>query len=86
MSFKFLRGESESGLLTLEPMQVLSLRNQVHENNEYCFQFDDEEPFVFGQGYETLTLSIQPTTGGNISFEHNGRRFRIFARERQDGQ
>lgn len=84
MSFKFLRGD-EDMFLRLEPMQVLSLRqNTPHTNNEYCFQFDDDEPHVFGTGHDTLTMTIQPTTGGNITFEHNGRRFKIFARERID--
>ena len=84
MNFKFFKGKEEFGILSLEPMQVLSLRNERHNNNEYCFQFDDEEPYVFGQGHETLTMTIQPTTGGNISFQHNGRTFKIFARERQN--
>lgn len=86
MDFKFLRGKENNHFLTLEPMQVLSLRPQQQNlNNEYCFQFDDDEPFVFGTGGGDLTITITPTTDGNITFEHNNRTFKIFARERQDG-
>ena len=84
MSFKFLRGTEEFRLY-IEPMLETTLRfnnNNIFEDNEYCYQFDDEEPVVFANGHDTLTMTIQPTTGGNISFQHNGRRFKIFARER----
>ena len=84
MSFKFFRGKIIE-LVDLGPLQMASLRiaGNNHINNEYCFQFDDDEPFVFGSGSENLTLTISPTEGGNVSFNHNGRTFKIFARERQ---
>lgn len=84
MSFKFLRGK-DINLVELSTLQLASLRitGNNHVNNEYCFQFDDDEPFVFGSGSENLTLTISPTEGGNISFNHNGRTFKIFAREGQ---
>jgi hypothetical protein len=85
MSFKFLRG-SESTLLTFGhvPQAILTLRNVENVNNEFCFQFDDEEPFVFARGNSSLTINISPTIDGNISFTHNNRRFKIFAREHGD--
>ncbi len=86
MDFKFLRGNENNHFLRLEPMQVLSLRPQQQNlNNEYCFQFDDDEPVVFGTGTENLTITVTPTTDGNITFNHNNRTFKIFARGRQDG-
>lgn len=80
MNFKFLRDESDY-ILRLEPMQILTL-NRPRSNNEYCFQFDDEEPFVFATGNDPLTFTINPTEGGIISFEDNGRTFKLFSRER----
>lgn len=82
MDFKFFRG-SENGLslFRLEPTQILTLRGQRYENVQYCFQFDDEEPQVFGTGSEDLTLRIEPRADGVITFQHQGRRFKIFARE-----
>ena len=81
MNFKFFRDETDY-LLRLEPMQILTL-NRPRVNNEYCFQFDNEEPYVFGSGNDPLTLTINPTGDGNITCEHNGRTFKIFTRERQ---
>jgi hypothetical protein len=84
MNFKFFNQNDNGYSLVLEPMQQLTLLGpRQHTNNEYCFQFDDEEPFVFGMGNDPLTLTINSTIGGNIVFEHNGRSFKLFARERQ---
>ena len=83
MNFKFFRDESDY-VLRLEPMQQLTLLGpRPHTNNEYCFQFDDEEPFVLGVGDNPLTFTINPTIGGEITFQNNGRSFKLFARERQ---
>jgi hypothetical protein len=81
MNFKFFRNENDY-VLRLEPMQLLTL-NRSRINNEYCFQFDDEEPYVFGSGNDPITFTINPTADGSITFQHNGRTFRIFTRERQ---
>ena len=85
MEFKFLRGNSSS-LFQLEPMQTLSLRPYLRfnpQNVEFCFQFDDEEPPVFASGPNECHITINPTAEGNIHFHHNGRIFKLFARERQ---
>lgn len=64
--------------------RFLTLYNRPdNNNNEYCFQFDDDEPQVFAVGNERLTMEISPNNTANITFETNGRIFRIFARERQ---
>jgi hypothetical protein len=84
MNFKFFNQNDNGYSLVLEPMQQLTLLGpRQHTNNEYCFQFDDEEPFVFGMGNDPLTLTINSTTQGSIVFENNGRSFKLFARERQ---
>ena len=84
MSFKFLRGKVLD-LVDLSPLQLASMRiyGGEHTNNEYCFQFDDEEPFVFSTTDSNLTFTVTPTEGGSVEFNHNGRRFKIFARESQ---
>lgn len=81
MSFKLLRGE-ESNFLTLN--QHLTIQPTYPSNDvEFCFQFDDEEATVFGQGSNDLHIHVSPTPNGNIVFNNNGRTFKIFARERQ---
>lgn len=86
MSFKFLRGE-ELYSLQLEPIQQLSLTRHTFEpsNVEFCFQFDDNEPVVFADGPNVCTISLSPTENGNMTFTDNNRRFKLFARERQNG-
>jgi hypothetical protein len=87
MNFKFLRGEEERSLLQLEPTQLFTINRPtfVNVNNvEFCFQFDDEEPVVFGQGPDNLHIHVSPTPDGNVVFNNNGKTFKIFARERVD--
>jgi len=82
MSFKFLRGDDNLRFTLTDYTPIFRINNNTeHQNNEYCFQFDDDEPFVFGTGNENLSITISPTPGGNIQFTHNGRSFKIFARE-----
>ena len=52
---------------------------------EWCFQFFNNEPVVFGwQGENTepspLVLQLQPVEGDVLTFRQNGMEFRIFAR------
>ena len=53
---------------------------------EWCFQFFNNEPVVFGWQTENaepapLVLQLQPVQGDVLTFKHNGMEFRIFARE-----
>jgi hypothetical protein len=85
MSFKFLRGKEEYRL-QLEPLQTISLRPQrTFENVEFCFQFDDEEAVRFATGPNDCTITLNQTPEGYMTFTNNGRVFKLFARERQDG-
>ena len=85
MSFKFLRGE-EKIRLELGPVQTLTLtRPSINPQNvEFCFQFGDDEPVIFGTGPNECTIHISPTYDGNIRFTQNNNVFRLFARERQN--
>lgn len=78
MNFKFFRGKEEGRLIFYQP-RPLNINNV-----EFCFQFDDEEPIVFGQGPNDLHIHVSPTPNGNIIFNNNERTFKIFARERDE--
>jgi hypothetical protein len=79
--FKFFK-ENDT-LLCLEN-SFLALPSQIrYDNVEFCFQFDDDEPTVFANGTEEISIRIEPTNGGNITFTTNDKQFTIFARERQ---
>lgn len=86
MGFKFFKGEDDGDIDvgvyddSLLRLSTLSLPNQTDElrNLEYCIQFDDEEPSVFGSGTGDLTLSIP--LGGDISFRQGDKTFKIFTR------
>jgi hypothetical protein len=64
----------------------------VYDNCEWCFQFDDNEPYVFAaveNPTETpkVTFTINNTSESTITFTHNDRTFKIFARElTEDGK
>lgn len=84
-NFQFFKGYtneitdiSEMGFQT----PVINLYQPRRFNNvEFCFQFDDEEPVSFGTGTNDLHIHISPTPNGNITFNNNGKVFKIFARE-----
>lgn len=82
MRFKFFESEKDERFF-LEPTQLLTLtRNQPRwENAEFCFQFDDDEPVVFGSGTNECHITISNNADGNITFTNNGRTFKLFARE-----
>lgn len=79
-NFKLLRGEDKT-TINLTPIFI----NPTFQNEvEFCFQFDDDEPTVFGNGLNNLHIDISPTPNGNMTFlNNNGKTFKIFARERQ---
>ena len=87
MNFKFFQGKSNF-FLQLEPTQVLTLTRPVEftpSNVDFCFQFGDEEPVVFGSGPNECSIRLAPSPDGNMTFTDNdGRVFKLFARERQN--
>jgi hypothetical protein len=86
MNFKFFNNDNDYGFLRLEPTQVLSITRATFtpSNVDFCFQFDDEEPVVFGSGPNECSIRLSPSPDGNMTFNDNGRVFKLFARERQN--
>ena len=82
MNFKFFQGNNNM-FLQLEPTQLLTLnRHRFNPDNvEFCFQFGDDEPVVFATGPNECSIRLNPTTDANISFNNNGKEFKLFARE-----
>jgi len=86
MNFKFLRGKDpEIRFLQNETFLVQPILSFDRHNVEFCFQFDDNDPVHLGSGENNLHLVITPTPNGNIIFNDNGRTFKIFAREINQG-
>jgi hypothetical protein len=85
MNFKLLRGKEEHDFLQLEPTQLLSITRPSFNpvNVEFCFQFGDEEPVVFASGPNDCSIRLSPTSNAEMTFNDNGRVFKLFARERQ---
>jgi len=78
-NFKFFRGEESISYL-------LTFHQPRYENAvEFCFQFDDNDPIVIGQGRDELRIIINPTPDGNITFTDDDRKFKIFTREINGG-
>jgi len=76
MNFKFFKGE-ESQLIFFTPRIV------EPSNVEFCFQFGDENPVVFATGPNECHIRLTPTANSNMTFNDNGKVFKLFARERQ---
>lgn len=60
-------------------------KKEVFEDTEWCFQFFNNEPVVFGWQPENtkpspLVLQLQPTEGEVLTFRQNGMEFKIFPR------
>ena len=75
MDFKFFKG-NETSTLYFTPHRY------EPENVEFCFQFGDEEPVVFASGPNECSIRLGQTTDSNMTFNDNGRVFKLFARER----
>ena len=61
-------------------------KEELLKDSEWCFQFFDNDPIVFGWQPENsepspLILQIQPIAGESLTFQQNGMVFRIFPRE-----
>jgi hypothetical protein len=77
MNFKFFKNDETTTLL-FTPYRFES------ENVEFCFQFGDEEPVVFASGPNECSIRLSPTSNSEMTFNDNGRVFKLFARERQN--
>jgi len=77
MNFKFFKGE-ESQLIFFTPRIV------EPSNVEFCFQFGDENPVVFATGPNECHIRLTPAANSNMTFNDNGKVFKLFARERQN--
>jgi hypothetical protein len=53
-------------------------------NVEFCFQFGDNEPVVFAHGPNECSIRLSPTINSEMTFNDNGRVFKLFARETQN--
>jgi hypothetical protein len=83
MNFKFFQKE-ENRFLRLEPIQQLTLTRPsfTPENVDFCFQFGDDEPIVFATGPNECSIRLSPTSNAEMTFNDNGKVFKLFARER----
>jgi len=84
-------------VLRLEAPQSSSFlsipNNGTFKDCEWCFQFDDNEPYVFAatkpfyEGKDAkLTFTLTNQTNTNLSFKDTktGKEFKIFAREKYE--
>jgi hypothetical protein len=82
--FKFFNENQElrlsSNFFTFHPQ---TLRPQTFNNAEFCFQFDDDEPVAFANDTNEISIRVNATSEGTITFTNNNKNFTIFARERQ---
>ncbi len=77
MKFKFFKGD-ETPILYFQPTRF------EPSNVEFCFQFGDEEPIVFAHGPNECSIRLNPTNNAEMTFNDNGKVFKLFARERQN--
>ncbi len=86
-SFKFGRdNHTKEFTLTNDYLPLLRIAPAItFQQTEWVFQFDDEQPVVFASQQEepNLTITLNNTNHASIEFTDNNRRFKIFARERQ---
>ncbi len=86
-SFKFGRdNNTKESTLTNDYLPLLRIAPAItFQQTEWVFQFDDEQPVVFASQQEepNLTITLNNTNHASIEFTDNNRRFKIFARERQ---
>ena len=76
MNFKFFKGDET-------PRLCFTPNRYEPENVEFCFQFGDDEPVVFASGPNECNIRLSPTTYSDMTFNDNGRVFKLFARETQ---
>jgi hypothetical protein len=67
-------------------MDEIVSQPEMIEQAEWCFQFFDNEPVVFGwtnsdTDSSNLVIELRPTIDDTLVFSQNGMAFRIFPRE-----
>ena len=77
MNFKFFQS-NETSTLYFQPQVTFN-----PQDVEFCFQFGDDEPVVFAHGPNDCSIRLSPTSNTEMTFNDNGRVFKLFARERQ---
>lgn len=76
MNFKFFQS-NETQTLVFTPHRI------EPQNVEFCFQFGDDELVVFANGPNDCSIRLSPTNNAEMTFNDNGRVFKLFAREIQ---
>lgn len=64
----------------------------TYDNCEWCFQFDNDEPHIFAAARkedpkedQKIRFILSNNSNSNITFSHNGKTFKLFARELTQG-
>jgi hypothetical protein len=78
MNFKFFKGDETPSIYFTTPYTF------EPSNVEFCFQFGDDDPVVFAHGPNDCSIRLSPTTNAEMTFNDNGKVFKLFARERQN--
>jgi len=65
---------------------MLNMEAETFTQTEWCFQFFDNEPFVFGWDMKEdtsapLVIELKPQSDNVLTFNQNGMTFKIFPRE-----
>jgi hypothetical protein len=71
--------------VTNEPVEINIPEAQPITDAEWCFQFFDNEPYVFAWSSENepagaLTIELKPVESEGLVFQNNGMTFKIFPR------
>jgi hypothetical protein len=66
--------------------QLDSMKYETFNQTEWCYQFFDNEPFVFGWDMQEdsswpLVIELKPQSDNVLTFSQNGMAFKIFPRE-----
>lgn len=70
---------------TAGSMEPVSMQETQIADAEWCFQFFDNEPYVFawskeGEEAGPLTIELKPILSEGLVFQNNGMTFKVFPR------
>lgn len=76
----------------LQELGEIKISQKRYEECEWCYQFDNDEPKIFAwtdsdiktDEAPTVTFTVSNVENAYISFSHNGKTFKLFARELTD--